>query len=257
MSYPKHQGFTLIELLVVISIIAILAGMLLPAISLVRESARKANCGSNQRQIVMAMIAYGSENDGVWPYCQGNADAYGTITHANSVTGPGVASLEYISSWSDGELVSKLFACPSNAANKPGNATANLTTGSTTATTPATSWTVNGSTGVGYAYDPAAPANSKATRVILGDRPTVVSATAAETLHKKVAIAVYGDGHVGNCNRISTTDAGSVTYATTAAVAGAGCNFQNTDASDNIFSDTSDGTVNARGNGSTTRAFLR
>jgi prepilin-type N-terminal cleavage/methylation domain-containing protein/prepilin-type processing-associated H-X9-DG protein len=257
MSNSPRQGFTLIELLVVISIIAILAGMLLPAISLVRESARKANCGSNQRQIVMAMIAYGSENDGSWPYCQGDTGTYGTITAANSVTGAGVATLEFISSWSDGELVSKLFSCPSNSSLKPGTATANLITGSNTGSTPATTWTVNNSTGVGFAYDPAIPANAKSVRVVLADRPTVASATAAETNHKKVAIAVFADGHVGNCNRITSTDSGTITYATTAAVSGAGCNFQNTDTSDNIYSDTSDGTVTSRGAGSTTRCFLR
>ena len=88
MNIPMRRGFTLIELLVVVSIIAILAGMLLPAISLVRESARKANCGSNQRQIALAMLAYASENDGVWPYAQGAAatSPAGTPTEAGATT---------------------------------------------------------------------------------------------------------------------------------------------------------------------------
>lgn len=43
------------------------AGMLLPAIMLVRESARKAQAGSNMRQIGLVMIAYTTDNDGAWP----------------------------------------------------------------------------------------------------------------------------------------------------------------------------------------------
>ena len=60
---PRH-GFTLIELLVVISIIAIIAAMLLPAISLVRESARSIICGNIQRQMALANLAYANENEG-------------------------------------------------------------------------------------------------------------------------------------------------------------------------------------------------
>lgn len=196
----SRRGFTLIELLVVISIIAILAGLLLPAVTSMRERGNRMQCGNNQKQLAFMIVSYIDEfkQGHPWGLNAERTSVDGGAT-AESLAMRSIMALGQLGSAYENDLSNKIFGCPS-AAVAPGKTQAfkNNSAAGTADTVVATiasmntdsQWGVDGTdVTVAFAYDWTSPTSSMgAKRVMLGDRTV-------ENHGEEGANFVYGDTH--------------------------------------------------------------
>jgi prepilin-type processing-associated H-X9-DG protein len=190
--------------LVVVSIIAVLAGMLLPAIQTVKTMAKRTACASNQRQVAMAVIAYADAFEGALPLLYYGTTKQGVyfMTHNSGLGSACYGGLGLVIAGSDLDTPSIWF-CPaqrdrnflrgSSSNPWPLSLTANVNTRSSYAVRPVSSY--GAGAGGATVVVPSMPVLGRiparsAMIADVHDVPTLV-----DSGHQQGVNVAYGDGH--------------------------------------------------------------
>jgi prepilin-type N-terminal cleavage/methylation domain-containing protein/prepilin-type processing-associated H-X9-DG protein len=130
MKVVLKKGFTLIELLVVIAIIAILIGLLLPAVQKVREAADRMSCQNNLKQLGLALHNYANSNNNMFPASRVTVSGDAKFRSWTPLALPFVEAeatakqWDFSIKWNAGNNMTvsktnfKLFSCPSTPGNR-------------------------------------------------------------------------------------------------------------------------------------------
>jgi prepilin-type N-terminal cleavage/methylation domain-containing protein/prepilin-type processing-associated H-X9-DG protein len=105
----RRTGFTLIELLVVVAVIAVLAGLLLPALGRAKSAARRVECLGQMRQLGLAVLIHADEHEDRFPRSQHSAFVHGEPTWGRALASSLGAS---DAGWTN--LLEGLYRCPSD-----------------------------------------------------------------------------------------------------------------------------------------------